>query len=259
MTAIRNVLVLLGRNLVHISREPLRLSEFTVQPLLFTLLFVYIFGSGVPVPGGYPAFAIAGLLAMNLVTSAIGTGIGLSADLATGVISRLRTLPVWRPAILVGRSATDLLTAALCTAVVAVTGLVIGWRPGGSIAATLAGFAIFLLFSYALSWGCACLGLIGRSPETAQGLGLVILFPLAIVSNALVPTGHMPAPIRLVANWNPVSAVTAAARHLWANPNPAGSSWPMQHAVAASLIWSVALIAVLAPLAALLYRRRTAG
>jgi ABC-2 type transport system permease protein len=256
---LRDAVVLLRRNLVHMAREPLRLSEFTVQPVLFTLLFVYIFGSGVPIAGGYTAFAIAGLLAMNLVTSAIGTGIGLSADLATGVISRFRTLPMWRPAILVGRSACDLLTAALCTAMVAATGLAIGWRPASGIPDILAGFAIFLLFSYALSWGCACIGLIGKSPESAQGLGLVILFPLAIVSNALVPTGHMPAPIRLVADWNPVSAVTAAARHLWANPNPSAAihAWPMQHPVAAALLWSVALIAILAPLATVLYRRRT--
>ena len=236
--ALRDVAVMLRRNLVHIAREPLRLSDVTIQPVLFTLLFVYIFGSGVPVPGGYTAFAIAGLLAMSLATSAIGTGIGLSADLATGVISRFRTLPMWRPAILVGRSLSDLLTAALCTAMVAATGLAIGWRPG-SIAGAVAGFAIFLLFSYALAWGCACLGLVGSSPESAQGLGLVILFPLAIVSNALVPTALMPGPIRAVADWNPVSAVTAAARNLWANPNPSASihAWPMQHPALAALLW----------------------
>jgi ABC-2 type transport system permease protein len=145
-------------------------------------------------------------------------------------------------------------------AMVVGTGLALGWRPDGGLAAALAGLALFLLFSYALSWGCACLGLIGKSPESAQGLGLVILFPLAIVSNALVPTGHMPAPIRVVAEWNPVSAVTAAARRLWANPNPSATvhAWPMQHPGAAALLWSVALLAVFTPLASLLYRRRTA-
>jgi ABC-2 type transport system permease protein len=260
MTPLRDVAVLLRRNLLHIAREPLRLSDVTIQPVLFTLLFVYIFGSGVPVPGGYTAFAIAGLLAMNLATSAIGTAIGLSDDLATGVINRFRTLPMWRPAILVARSLSDLLTATLCVAMVVGTGLALGWRPGGGLAAALAGLALFLLFSYALSWGCACLGLIGKSPESAQGLGLVILFPLAIVSNALVPTGHMPAPIRVVAEWNPVSAVTAAARRLWANPDPSAAvrAWPMQHPATAALLWSVALLAVFAPLASLLYRRRTA-
>ena len=103
----------------------------------------------------------------------------------------------------------------------------------------LAGFAIFLLFAYALSWGCACLGIVSKGPESAQGIGLVILFPLAIVSNALVPTEHMPAVLRAVADWNPVSAVTAAARTLWHNPNPSASihAWPMQHPVEASLLW----------------------
>jgi ABC-type multidrug transport system permease subunit len=123
----------------------------------------------------------------------------------------------------------------------------------------LGGFGVFLLFSYALSWGCACLGMVSKGPESAQSVGLVILFPLAIVSNALVPTEHMPAVLRVIANWNPVSAVTAAARHLFANPNPSASihAWPMQHPVLASLLWSVALIAIFAPLASLLYRRRT--
>jgi ABC transporter DrrB family efflux protein len=190
----------------------------------------------------------------------MGTAVGLSTDLNSGVIDRFRSLPMWRPAVLVGRSLADLLTAALCALIVAVTGLVIGWRPEGGVAATVAGFAIFLLFSYALSWGCACLGMVSKGPESAQGIGLVILFPLAIVSNALVPTQRMPPLLRVVADWNPVSAVTAAARQLWKNPNPSATihAWPMQHPITASLVWSLALLAVFAPLATLLYRRRTA-
>ncbi len=258
--AARDVAVLTVRNLVHLTREPLRLSDVTIQPILFTLLFVYVFGAGVAVPhASYVDFAIAGLIAMNLTTSAIGTSVGLSADLSSGVIDRFRTLPMWKPSVLVGRSLTDLLSAALCTAIVIATGLVVGWRPGSGLAATLAGVGIFLLFSYALSWGCACLGLVSQDAESAQGLGLVILFPLAIVSNALVPTAHMPAVLRAIADWNPVSAVTAAARQLFGNPNPSASihAWPMQHPVIASLLWSAALLVVFAPLASALYRRRT--
>jgi ABC-2 type transport system permease protein len=258
---LRDVVVLTGRNLVHIAREPLQLSDVTVQPVLFTLLFVYVFGSGVVLPGGgsYKDFAIAGLLAMNLTTSAMGTAVGLSADLGSGVIDRFRTLPMWRPAVLVGRSLADLLTAALCATFVALTGLAIGWRPDAGAASIAAGFGIFLLFSYGLSWGCACLGMVSKSPESAQGVGLIILFPLAIVSNALVPTEHMPALLQTIADWNPVSAVTSACRQLLGNPNPSASihAWPMQHALLASLLWSVALVAIFAPLAASLYRRRT--
>lgn len=132
-------------------------------------------------------------------------------------------------------------------------------RPEAGLLSTLGGFGVFLLFSYALSWTCACLGIVSKGPESAQGIGLIILFPLAIVSNALVPTAHMPAPLRIFANWNPVSAVTAAARTLIRNPNPSTSihAWPMQHPVAASLLWSLAIIVVFAPLATIPYRRRT--
>jgi ABC transporter DrrB family efflux protein len=257
----RDVAVLTRRNLVHVAREPLQLSDVTVQPVLFTLLFVYVFGSGVTVPGGgkYVNFALAGLLALNLTTSAIGTAVGLSTDLNTGVINRFRTLPMWRSAVLVGRSISDVLSAALCVGIVVLTGLAIGWRSGTNPLSVLAGLGVALFFSYALSWGCACLGITSKSPESAQGLGLVILFPLAIVSNSLVPTAGMPAWMRTIANWNPVSAMTSACRHLFGNPNPSAAIhvWPMQHPVVASLLWSVAMLAVFAPLATFLYRRRT--
>lgn len=260
--ALRAVSVLTWRNLVHVRREPLQLSDVTFQPVLFTLLFVYVFGAGVALPGGgkYVTFAIAGLLGLNLTTSTIGTAVGLSTDLTTGVIDRFRTLPMWRPAVLVARSLADILSAVVCASIVAMTGLAIGWRPTTSLASTLAGFAIFLLFSYAMSWVCACLGVASKGPESAQGIGLMILFPLAFVSNALVPTRHMPALLRTIADWNPVSTVTAAARELFGNPNPsvASGAWPMQHPALASLLWSVALLAVFAPLASALYRRRTA-
>jgi ABC transporter DrrB family efflux protein len=256
-----DIAVLTGRNLVHIAREPLQLSDVTVQPILFTMLFVYVFGAGVALPhgGSYKSFAIAGLLALNLTTSAMGTAVGLSTDLSSGVIDRFRTLPMWRPAVLVGRSLADLLTATLCTAIVLATGLAIGWRSHGGVGGTAAGIAIFLFFSYAVSWGCGCLGILSKGPESAQGTGLVILFPLAFVSNGLVPTQHMPAVLRIIADWNPVSAVTSAARQLFHNPNPSATihAWPMQHPVAASLLWSCALLALFVPLASALYRRRT--
>ena len=261
MRRLSDVAVLAGRNLVHIAREPLQLSDATVQPVLFTLLFVYVFGAGVVLPhgGSYTSFAIAGLLAMNLTTSSMGAAVGLSDDLGSGVIDRFRTLAMWRPAVLVGRTLADLLTAVICSAFVAATGLLVGWRPEGSLLSTLGGFGVFLLFSYALSWGCACLGILSKSPESAQSTGLVIVFPLAIVSNALVPTEHMPAVLRAIADWNPVSAVTAAARNLFHNPNPSAGMhvWPMQHPLLAALLWCAAMVAVFAPLASHLYRRRT--
>ena len=261
-TIVRDSSVHTWRNFIHLAREPLRLSDVTVQPVLFTLLFVYVFGAGVTLPGGgsYTQFAIAGLLGLNLTTSAIGTAVGLSTDLATGVIDRFRTLPQWPAAVLVGRSVADLLTAAICTAIVLATGLVVGWRPDGTAVETAGAIGLVLLFAYAMSWVCAGIGIASKDAESAQNLGLILLFPLSFVSNALVPTAHMPAVLRTIANWNPVSAVTAAARQLFHNPNPSSAmhAWPMQHPVPASLIWSVGLIAVAAPIATHLYRRRTA-
>jgi ABC transporter DrrB family efflux protein len=259
---VHDVVVLTRRNLVHITREPLQLSDVTIQPVLFTLLFIYVWGSGVPIQGGsYKDFAIAGLILLNLTTSSMGTAVGLVTDLTTGAIDRFRTLPIWRSAVLVGRSVADLLSSALCVTIVALVGLAIGWRTTTSLGSVLAGFGIALLFAYALSWACACLGIVSKGPESAQGLGFIVIFPLAFVSNALVPATGMPTWLQTIADWNPVSAVTAALRTLWGNPNPSASlpAWPMQHPVAAALLWSIGMLVVFAPLAAHLFRRRTTG
>jgi ABC transporter DrrB family efflux protein len=189
----------------------------------------------------------------------MGTAVGLATDLHEGIIDRFRVLPMWRPAVLVGRSLADLLTACLCALVVAVTGLAVGWRTSAGPLAIIAGFALVLFFAYSLSWVAACVGLNSKSPESAASFGFIVLFPLAFVSNAMVPTQHMPGWLQAIADWNPVSAVTAGARQLWDNPNPSASisAWPMQHPIEASLAWTVLILAVAAPLASRFFRRRT--
>ena len=249
------------RNLVHISREPMQLSDVTIQPLLFTFLFVYIFGGAIPIPGGgsYVDFLLAGILALNMVTSTMGTAVGLSTDLHEGMIDRFRALPMWRSAVLVGRSMADLLTSCLCALIVALTGLAVGWRPGSNYISIAGGFLLVIFFAYAISWVSACAGLNSKSPETAASFGFIVLFPLVFISNSMVPTQHMPGWMQAIATWNPVSAVVAGARTLWDNPNPSGTIhyWPMEHPVWAALIWSVAIIAVAAPLAAHFFKLRT--
>jgi ABC-2 type transport system permease protein len=259
---IRNVVSMTRRNLLHISREPTQLSDVTIQPLLLTVLFIYLFGGAIPIPrGSYTDFILPGLLALNLTTSTMGTAVGLATDLHEGIIGRFRVLPMWRPAVLVGRSLADLLTDCLCVLVVAVTGLAAGWRTSAGPLPVIAGFALVLFFAYSLSWVTACVGLSSKSPESAASFGLIVLFPLAFVSNVMVPTQHMPGWLRAVADWNPVSAVAAAARELWGNPNPSASigAWPMKHPIEASLAWSVLILAVAAPLASRYFRRRTTG
>jgi ABC transporter DrrB family efflux protein len=232
----------------------------TIQPILFTFLFIYVFGSGIPIPGGsYTAFALAGLLAMNLIMSSNGTAVGLSTDLNTGLIDRFRALPMWRPSILIARSVTDLLSAMICTVIVLLAGFAVGWRPGTGVLSVLGGLGIVLLFTYAICWTFGCVGLIARNVEAAMSIGFIVLFPLAFVSNAMVPTQGMPAWLRVIADWNPVSAVTSACRQLFGNPNPSAliQDWPMQHPVIAALLWSAALLAICVPLAVYLFRRRT--
>jgi ABC-2 type transport system permease protein len=261
MGRLRDIWSMTRRNLVHISREPMQLSDVTIQPLLFTVLFVYIFGGAIPLPGGgsYVDYLLAGLLALNLVTSTMGTGVGLSTDLHEGMIDRFRSLPMWRSAVLVGRTMADLLTSLLCALIVALTGLAVGWRPGANSISIIGGFALVLFFAYAITWVAACVGLTSKSPESAASFGFIVLFPMTFVSNAFVPTQHMPGWLQAIADWNPVSAVIAGTRVLWGNPNPSGTidAWPMQHPVEAALIWSVVILAVSAPLAAHFFKRRT--
>jgi ABC-2 type transport system permease protein len=259
---VSDVAVLSMRNLVHISREPLQLSDVTIQPVLFTLMFVYVFGAGMVLPGGagYKDFAIPGMLVFNLLTNTVGTGVGLSQDVNTGIVNRFRTLPMWRPGVLMARSVTDLLTAVIGAGIVATTGFAIGWSPHNGAGNAIAAFALALFFAYAVSWGCACLGLVSKGAETPQALGMLILFPILFVSNALVPTQRMTPWLRDLTTWNPISAVTAAARELLGNPNPSASidAWPMQHPVYATLAWSIGLLIIFAPTATVLYRRRAA-
>ena len=260
---VRDVIVMTSRNLVHIRREPLRLSDVTVQPILFTLLFIYVLGVGHDPARTRQLHRVRHRWPARDEPRHLGDRDRRRTQRRPR-LRRDRPLPHLadvEPAILVGRSLTDLLTATLCALIVIATGLAVGWRPHDGVAAAAAGIALFLLFSYALSWVCACIGLYSRDAESSQGIGLIVLFPLAIVSDALVPTQHMPAVVRTIAQWNPVSAVTAAARQLFGNPNPAATvhAWPLQHAMLATVIWSAVLLMAFAPAATWLYRTRTAN
>src|SRR4051794_10695472 len=168
----RDVVVLTRRNLAHIAREPAQLSDATVQPILFTVLFVYIFGAAMTIPGGgtYKAFAIGGLVTMNLTTPSMGTAVGVSSDLATGGMTRSRTLPMARSAIPAGRTLSDVLSSILCGSIVLLTGLAIGWRPGHGFVSVLAGLGVAMAFAWALSWFTACIGLMVSDPESAQAV-----------------------------------------------------------------------------------------
>jgi ABC transporter DrrB family efflux protein len=257
----REVKVMTRRNLIHVAREPMQLSDVTIQPVIFTVMFIYVFGAAMVIPGGsYKDFALGGLLTMNLTTSSVGTAVGLSTDLRTGVIDRFRTLPIFGNTILVGRALSDLLAATVCATIVGITGYAIGWRPDAGVLSVLGGFGIAILFGFAMSWLNAVLGLRSDDPESAQAVAFLAIFPLAFLSSAFAPTQKMPAVIRFLADWNPVSAVAGATRNLFGNPNPQAlqDAWPCQHPVAAAIFWSLLMLAVCIPMAARRYRKRTA-
>jgi len=258
--AIRDALVLTRRSLARIAREPETLMDVTVQPIVFVLLFAYVFGSAIPLPGGgnYHEYLIGGMLGIGLAGTAPGTAVALVSDMSTGLIDRFKSLPMSRSAVLVGRTVSDLLTQIIGVIAVCGVGLAIGWRIHTGPGDALAAFGLSLLLGYAFTWAGACLGMVLRSPEAAQQLGFILFLPLTFVSNVFVPTQHMPGWLQAVANWNPLSALAASCRGLFGNPNPAAAvqAWPMQHAELTVVIWAVAIIAVFAPLSVRLYRRK---
>jgi ABC transporter DrrB family efflux protein len=255
--ALTDSLVLTWRSLARIVREPETLMNVTVQPVMFVLLFAYVFGGAIGLPGGgsYREYLIGGMFGMGVAGSAPGTAVALVADMSEGIIDRFRSLPISRAAVLIGRTSADLLTQVIGAVVVAVTGLAIGWRIHAGPASALAAIGLTLLFGYAFTWAGVCLGMVLRSVEAAQQLGFILFIPLTFVSNAFVPTQGMPAWLRVAADWNPFSAIAAACRHLFGNPNPSAlaRAWPMQHPGLAVLLWSGVLLAVFVPLAVRLY------
>jgi ABC-2 type transport system permease protein len=259
--AVKDTWVLCRRSIARIAREPEQLSDVTIQPVMFVLLFTYVFGSAIHLPGaggGYHQYLISGMFGMTMAGSAPGTAVGLTTDMASGLIDRFRSLPMARSAVLAGRALSDLSTQLLGLVVLSVTGLAVGWRIHNGIGDALAALALSLLFAFAMTWAGACAGMVLRGPESAQALGFIVFLPLGFVSNAFVPTQGMPGWLQGFANWNPISAVAATCRDLFGGGNPAASipAWPMQHPELAVLVWSVALIAVFAPTAVWLYRRK---
>ena len=258
--AMKNSWVLTRRSIARIRREPEQLSDVTIQPVIFVLLFTYVFGSAIRLPGGgsYHQYLISGMFGMTMAGSAPGTAVGLCADMTTGLIDRFRSLPINRAAVLAGRTISDLITQILGIAVLVATGLVIGWRAEDGLGNALLAIGLSALFAFAMTWVGACAGMVMRSTEAAQAAGFIFFLPLAFCSNAFVPTQGMPTALRDFANWNPMSAISAACRTLFGGPNPAATvqAWPMQHPELAVICWSLGLITIFAPLAVLLYRRK---
>lgn len=259
MSTVRDALVIAHRNIIRIRRVPDVMAFVLIQPLMFVLLFAYVFGGSIDIPGGnYREFLIAGIFAQTVVFGATFTGAGLAEDLQKGLINRFRSLPMSRSAVVAGRTASDVVYNALSILVMSIAGLIVGWRIRGSVLDAIAGFALLLFFSYAFSWVMACVGLLVPTPEVVNNASFVILFPLTFIANTFVPSDNLPGVLRTIAEWNPISTLTHAVRVKFGNI-PAGTpdptAWPLQNSVLYSLIWAVALIVIFAPIATRLYQR----
>jgi ABC-2 type transport system permease protein len=248
-----------GRNVIKIKRVPEILVGVLVMPLIFVLMFAYVFGSSIEVPGGsYREFLIGGAFAMILTFGATFTGAGLADDMQKGIVDRFRSLPMSRSAVVFGRTASDVIYNVLSLTVMATAGFVVGWRIHNGIGRALLGFGLLLLFAYAISWIMAYVGLLVRSVEAVNNASSMVIFPLTFISNTFVPSENLPTPLRVFAEWNPVSAVTQAARELFGNVPPEATepmAWSLQNPMLYTLICVAVIVAVFAPLAVRRYRR----
>ena len=247
-----DTMVIAERNLVRLPRAPDLLLAFTVQPIMFVLLFRYVFGGAIKTPGyTYVDFLIPGIIVQNIAFGGFVTALGLNEDVHKGLIDRFRSLPMARPAVLAGRTFADIVTNTLSMTVLLITGIIIGFTFHTTFLEAIAGVGLLLLFGYAFSWVFALVGLLVSSPEAANSFGFIAIFPLTFISSAFVPIASMPEPLRTFAQINPFTKTVDAMRALWIGAPAGNNIWE-------AVLWSLAILAVFAPLAVRRYRR-TAG
>lgn len=259
MTMLRDSLVVAHRNIIRIKRVPDVMVFVLIQPLMFVLLFAYVFGGSINIPGGsYREFLMAGIFAQTVVFGATFTGAGLAEDVQKGLINRFRSLPMSRGAVVAGRTASDVVYNALSIVMMSLAGLAVGWRIRGSLLDAVTGFALLLFFAYSFSWVMACVGLMVSTPEVVNNASFMILFPMTFIANTFVPSDNLPGVLKTIAEWNPISTLTHAVRGNFGNipaGTPEPTAWPLQNSVLYSLIWAIGLIVVFAPIATRLYQR----
>ncbi|WP_435201108.1 ABC transporter permease [Janibacter sp. GS2] len=258
------------RNLIKIKRVPDLLVFTTLQPIMFVLLFGFVFGSLVGGNAdGYREFMMAGIFAQTVVFGGTFTGFGMAEDMQKGVIDRFRTLPMHPGAVLIGRTLSDVVNNVISLVVMALTGLLIGWRLREGLVEVIIGFALLLLFAYAISWIMAFVGLKVRTPEVVGNASFIVIFPLTFIANTFVPSENLPSALRIFAGWNPVSTLTHAARDNFGNldaladqgmsaqaaRDAAEYTWALQHAELYTLGWVLLILAVFVPLSIRTYQR----
>jgi ABC-2 type transport system permease protein len=259
---LRDTMVYAGRNVQHIRQIPEKLLDVTLQPLMFVLLFAFVFGGAIAIEGGgatYREYLIGGILIQSLAFGLTGPATAIANDLLEGVIDRFRSLPASKAAYLLGHYVAELGGMAVAITVLLGTGLIVGWRQHTGPVYLIAGLALLLAFASAMIWIGTWIGLTVRSPDAVMGVGFIVVFPLTFISNAFVPIDSMPPVLQWLAAWNPVSTMVAAVRVLFGNPTAPVSepTWPLENPVLASVIYCTVLLAVFIPLTLRRYKART--
>jgi ABC-2 type transport system permease protein len=253
-------LALAGRNLQHVRQIPEKLLDVTLQPIMFVLLFAFVFGNVIAVPGGdYREYLVGGILVQSLAFGMMGPGTSIATDLGEGMVDRIRSLPTSRSAYLFGHFAAELAASLLAITILCASGFVVGWGIDSSVPEALAGALLLVAFASAMIWLGTLLGVIARSPDAVQGFVFLTVFPLTFLSNAFVPAAGLPDGVRTLASWNPVSAVVAAVRSLFGNPTAVApdAPWPLEHPVLAATLWTFLFLVVSIPLTIRRFRQRT--
>jgi ABC-2 type transport system permease protein len=257
VTMILEIRLLAGRGLRHIPRIPEKAFGAVLLPLVFVLLFAYVFGSAIHVPGGdYHAYLVAGIFAQSMIGPAPGIAVGVASDIRSGLMDRLRTLPINGASVIAGRTVAELVELAGGLVVTALCGLIVGWAPHGSVPESAAAFGLLLLMAFAVTWAGTFLGLLVRDPDGADGIAMAFIFPAMFLSGIFVPVAGLPSPLRELAELNPLTSLATAVRELFHNPTGhVPDVWTLQHPVVTSLLWALGLMAVFAPLAVRRYQR----
>jgi ABC transporter DrrB family efflux protein len=255
--------VIARRGLVHMKRQPEALSDATIQPIMFVLMFGYVFGGAIDVPGGgsYREFLMGGIMAQTIVFTAFGVAMSIANDRKNQAVDRFRSLPIAKGAVLGGHAVANLLKSLLPIAIMSVSGLLIGWRIHSSVVEALAGYMLMVAFAFAMIWVGVLLGSLVGTPEGVQGIAFVALFPITFIASTFVPVASMPGPLKAVAQWNPVTTLSDALRELFGNPNTptqAGDPWSIANPVAYTWLWIIGIIVICAPLAVRIYSRSIA-
>ena len=260
MSMFRDTAVITQRQLRLLTRVPEVLIFSTIQPVMFVLLFRYVFGGSINTgqPGGYVQLLMPGIFVQTVAFTLAGTAAGLAEDMKKGLIDRFRSLPISQSALIVGRTLGDALLNIVVLTVMGITGYLVGWRPSTGAFEVGLGFLFLLFFGYALSWIGALVGLSATDARTVSNVSFLVTFPLTFLSNAFAPTTGMPRALQYFAEWNPVSTMVAACRELFGLKNEFGAtagSFPSEHPLMTSLFYIVLIMLIFVPLALRKYRK----